>query len=327
MKTNWTNIRYRAKLLWLWLLRKDILIYALFVGLATIFWWGRAMSSPRDINMRIPVNYVGTTGGVEFANPLPHTITVTIRDNGKQLRQIAKQNLQLNLDLSHYLTEEKGTLNLTAEVLRPKLQDLLPGSTAVQHLEPEAITTEYTVLQQKLVSVHVASHITVAPQHQLVGEPQITPSHVYIYGAQADIDSIDSIITDSIYYGDLRDSIQITAQLVAPKNIRVHPRQVVVKWQAEPFTEKTFTLPIYTEGIPEGKYIRLFPQRVDVVVRVGISHFAQVARSDMKAICRYPTTASKSLPVEIVTENPYISNIRFTPSEVEYIIEKVDIRE
>ena len=143
-----------------------------------------------------------------------------------------------------------------------------------------------------------------------------------IYGTQAEIDSIQYITTDSIYYNDLRDSIQITAQLVAPQHIRVHPKQVTAKWKAEPFTEKTFTLPIYTVGTPNNQYIRLFPQQVDVVIRVGISHFAQVASNDLQAICRYPKQASKSLPVEIITDNPYISDIRFTPTEVEYIIER-----
>ena len=212
------------------LLKKDILIYILFVGLATIFWWGRAMSSPRDIDLHLPVNYVGMNGQVVFSEALPTHLTVTIRDNGKQLRQIAKQHLQLNIDLSQYLAFEKGSISLSAEMLRPKLQDILPGSTAVQHIAPETITTEYTVLRQELVPVRVESQITAAAQHQLVGAPQIIPNQLYIYGTQADIDSIDYITTDSIYYSDLRDSIQITAQLMAPEHIRVHPRQVVVKW-------------------------------------------------------------------------------------------------
>lgn len=274
------------------------------------------------MNLRIPVNYTGMTGQIVFSEALPHTITVTIRDNGKQLRQIAKQIPQLHIDLSPYLTHDEGNISLSADMIRPKLQDLLPGSTAVQHITPETIHTDYTILQQKLVPVHVASHITMAKQHQLAGEPQIIPNQVYIYGTQAEIDSIQYITTDSIYYNDLRDSIQITAQLVAPQHIRVHPQQVTAKWKAEPFTEKTFTLPINTVGTPDNQYIRLFPQKVDVVIRVGISHFAQVASNDLQAICRYPKQASKSLPVEIITDNPYISDIRFTPTEVEYIIER-----
>jgi hypothetical protein len=94
------------------------------------------------MKVRIPVNYVGMTDQMVFSTALPTSLTVTIRDNGKQLRQIAKQHLHLNIDISHYLTEEKGILTLQAEMLRPKLQDLLPGSTAVQHITPEAISTE-----------------------------------------------------------------------------------------------------------------------------------------------------------------------------------------
>ena len=92
--------------------------------------------------------------------------------------------------------------------------------------------------------------------------------------------------------------------------------------QAEQFTDKSFVLPIQTGQVPEGEYMRLFPQQTTVVVRVGISHYAQVTLEDLSAICYYPTSHSDALPIEIQTKNPYISNIRCYPSAVEYIIER-----
>ena len=98
--------------------------------------------------------------------------------NTRQRKTIAKQIPKLHIDLSPYLTHDEGKISLSADMIRPKLQDLLPGSTAVQHITPETIHTDYTILQQKLVPVHVASHITMAKQHQLAGEPQIIPNQV-----------------------------------------------------------------------------------------------------------------------------------------------------
>lgn len=315
------NIRKQAKRVWLWLLRKDILIYGLFVGLAFIFWWGRAMSSPRDVVIQVPLVYQQISDQIVLTQTLPSTINIKIRDNGKQLRQIKKQNIHLHLDIAPYIKAEKGNITISTDILKHKLQDLLPGSTAIQQINPEVIASAYYIQQQKTVPVAVISQLTVAPQHQLIGRPRVTPSHVNIYGVQEQIDTIEQILTDSVRVTDLRDSITMTIPLKTTTNVRVHPSQVCVTWYAEQFTEKTFTLPIKPQGIPVGKRLRTFPTTIDVVVRVGISHFAQVTANDLKAVCYYPTKPYETLPIEIITNNPHISNIRFSPHQVEYIVE------
>lgn len=318
---SWQNIRKQAKQVWLWLLRKDLLIFGLFVGLAFIFWWGHAMSSPRDVDVRIPITYIGATEQVVFAHELPETLTLTVRDNGRQLRQITRQNLHLNVNLTPYLSTIEGTVAISAEVLRPRLQDLLPGSTTIQRIEPEIIESAYYLQQTKTVPIVVCASVSTAPQHHIIGDAQTMPDSAEIFGSQQQIDSISSILTDSIHISNLRDSMRMTASLIAPDGIRVSPSAVQVTWHAEQFTEKSFTLPIRALNVPAGNQMRLFPQQVEVTVRVGISHFSDVKESDFQAICRFPAQQCDALPIELTTTNPYIYNIRISPSSVEYMIQ------
>jgi hypothetical protein len=317
---NFDHISKLAKRLWLWLLRKDILIFLLFVGITSIFWWGRAMSSPRDVEIHVPVTYTGVSEQIVFEQTLPKIITLSVRDNGRQLRQIAHQHLNLHINLSHYLSREEGTITLSADILRPRLQDLLPGSTTILQIEPETIESAYYIQQTKLVPVVVQSQVTIASQHQLDGDKRIVPNMVQIFGNQDAIDTIHYVMTDSIQVTNLRDSVRITTNLITPEGIRIHPKTVDVLWKAEPFTEKTFTIPVQVIDIPEGKHVRLFPQQVNVVVRVGISHFTEVQANDLQVICHYPKQQCSALPVEVLTNNPYITNIRISPSSVEYLI-------
>lgn len=314
------HIGKHVRRLWIWLLRKDVLIFLLFVGLVSIFWWGRTMSSPRDINLHVKLAYAGVAERVVFENELPQSMKIIVRDNGKQLRKIRHQDLNLTINLTPYLSKESGALILTADVLRPRLQDILPGSTIIQQIEPEMIESAYYVQQQKTVPVLLQSQVSVAPQHQLVGEAQLIPSCVQVFGSKQAIEHIDCILTDSIYITDLRESVRQDIRLQAPNGVRVSPKTVQAVWNAEPFTEKSFTLPIEVLGVPAGKRVRLFPQQVNVTVRVGVSHFAHVQQADLKAVCHYPTQTRHALPVELITDNPYISNIRIAPSSVEYII-------
>ena len=307
--------------MWLWLLKKDAFIFLLFVGVVSIFWWGRTTSSLRDMELKVPIIYHGHSEQFVFTSQLPNSITLVVRDNGQQLRKLKHQDLQLNINLSPYLSKGKDVLTLSADVLRPRLQEILPGSTTIQRIHPETIEAPYQVQQVKTVPVVVLSEVSTAPQHQLTEEAKVIPNQIQIFGNPADLEKIDCITTDSIYISDLRENLSLKADLMIPEGVRANPTSVQVEWQVEQFTEKSFTLPIHILDVPVGKQIRLFPQQVNVVARVGISHFAEIKDTDFQAVCHYPSQASTSLSVSVSTTNKNISNIRFSPSSVEYIIQ------
>jgi YbbR domain-containing protein len=322
MRINLQPYKHQATRLWFWLLSKDILIFLLFVGLVSAFWWGRSMTSSRDGNIRVELHYSGVDDRVVFATPLPSQLTIHVRDNGKQLRHLSKQTLTLNLNLSSLLVDREGKLELTADMLRPRLQDILPGSTIILQITPEQIQTPYHIQSAKVVPIALQAQVSYAPQHQALITPQLSIDSVCIYGAERALNTIDCIYTDSVIINDLRDSITQSVALQVPSHVRCNTSQIQVTFMAEPFTDKSFTLPIRTENVPAGEHMRLFPQQTTVMVRVGISHYAHVTMDDLTAICYYPSKHSDALPIEIHTQNPYISNIRCYPSAVEYIIER-----
>lgn len=303
-------------------MRKDLLIFLLFVGLVSIFWWGRALSSPREVDIHIPVSYKGELEKIVWEQELPSSLRVKIRDTGKQLRNINTQHLSLTIDLSPFLKEEDERLHITSDMLRPRLQDLLPGSTSIQQIAPESIDVDFYISQQKSVPVCVRSQITIAPQYQQVGTTTITPQQVQVFGNQETIDAIDTIWTKNVSLSDLRSNTIVRAELIAPAGTRIHPSSIKVEWQVEQFTDKSFTLPIQVVGLPSDKQIRLFPDEANITVRVGISNFAKIKDSDLNVVCHYPEEVYSALPIEVATSNPHITNIRVSPTEVEYIIEQ-----
>lgn len=310
--------KVKYALIWLW--RRDALIFLLFVGLAFIFWWGRMMSSPRDTNIKVSIEYTGIPAEVLIDRELPNTLLIAARDDGKQLRQLSHNDLHVNINLAPFCLEKQGEVKLTADILRPRLQDILPGSTSIQQITPEEIRFNYHTQYSKIVPVKLQAHVKAADQYQLIGDAKLTPEAVHIYGSQEFIDSIQHILTDSIHIYDLRDSIVETINLTVPNHIRIQPSQVMATWHAEQFTEKSFTLPIQVLGKPKGERLRLFPQIANVTVRVGVSNFANIQAEDIQVVCHYPKEETQSMPLQVHTDNPHIYNIRISPSSVEYII-------
>ncbi len=320
---DWLRVaRVYAKKLWQWLVRKDLLTYLLFVGLATMVWWGRAMSSQRDTTITLPLVYTDVPAQVVFDAPLPEELKVTIRDNGKQLQKIGNGRLTLTLSLGSQLAGQEGTVHIAAEILRPKLQDMLPGSTVVLQVQPEVIEVGYHKQEEKDVEVRLMAEWTPAPQYQMRSLPVVEPQAVRVYGKKQDLRDLRYIQTESLKIKDIRDTMQCTVGLVVPEGLRVVPSSVNATFVAEQFTEKTFTLPVEAYGCPEGESLRLFPQTVTVQARVGMSHFNDVREEDFHVICHFPKGEQASVPVEVECDNPYVTRVRVNPSELEYIIEK-----
>ena len=81
-------------------------------------------------------------------------------------------------------------------------------------------------------------------------------------------------------------------------------------------------IPLRVTGVPVGQHMRLFPEEVEVRVRVGMSHFAQVQAQDIRALCHYSPDRAEKLDVELRYSNPYITSAWVYPGVVEFILEQ-----
>lgn len=304
------------------MLRKDAFIFLLFVGLATLFWWGRAMSSQRDVEIKLPVVYANVPAQVVFETPLPSHLEVVLRENGRLLRQVQHTKPTVTISLADKLNSNGGPLQLSTDIIRQKIQDVLPGSTNIQQIRPEEITSNYYVEATKRVPIKLCAEWTMEQQYQLSAPPVLEPAFVDIYGTQESIDQVDSISTDNVVVDKVYDTVQREVTLQIPAGIRSQTTATTVSWISETFTDKSFVLPIEVEGVPEEEEMRLFPKTTTVTARVGISHFAEVTEDNFRAVCEYPNPSQATLSVTVICNTPYVTKMRTSIREVEYIIER-----
>ncbi len=297
--------------------------FCLFLVFATILWYGHALNSTRDQKLHIPITYTGLNDEVMFAEELPQSFTIYVRDQGKRLRLYKDERFTpIQVDLGKQTTAESGTIQLTAEAVRQKITDQLQGTTNLQRVLPENISVKYYKQHHKVVPVRLVGNVNVAPQYQFVLEPVITPTQIDVYGAKETLESLQEVQTEVVEITQVKDSIRMPVSLQSIEGVRFAVSKVEIHAVAEQFTEKVFTLPIRVIGTPETETLRLFPPTADVTVRVGISHFNDVTAADLQVECAYPTTQVSQLPLQLRYTSPYITQARVSPIEVEYIIEK-----
>ena len=302
-------------------MRRDILTFLLFLVLAALLWYGHAMQSVRNTRVPVLVHYTGKPGTIGLGAPgLPDTVMIEVRDAGARLNTYHRSPLRLTIDLRSYIHGEKGTIHVPSDALRRSISDILQGTSRLIESSPEEISCPYFTEQEKTVPLLFDGEISLASEYQLVEGPTLLRSSVKIYGQDKMLRKVDTLYTQHQVLQDLSDTTLMRVVLAVPQGMRTDMDSVDLRIIAERFTEKKFTLPLHVIGVPEGYTIHLYPKEVEVSVRVGISHFAQVQPQDIRAVCTYSPDRKDKLDVELQYNKPYITFAWAYPSVVEYLL-------
>ena len=304
-------------------MKRDILTFLLFLVLAALIWYGHAMQSVRNTRVPVMMQYTGKPGNIGLGEPgLPDTVMIEVRDAGARLNTYHREPLHLTVDLRQYIHGEKGTIHVPTDALRRSISDILQGTSRLIDTKPEEISCPYFTEQEKNVVIAFAGDIKPANEYQLVGHPELSRTSIKIFGQDKALAKIDTIYTEYSTLTDITDTMSTRVALVLPKSVRTETDSITIRIIAERFTEKKFIVPLHVLNVPEGVHLRLFPNEVEVSVRVGISHFAQVQATDIKAVCSYTSERSDKLDVELRYSNPYITSAWVYPGVIEFMVEQ-----
>ena len=304
-------------------MKRDLLTFLLFLVLAAVIWYGHAMQSVRNTRVPVMIQYTGKPGNIGLGEPgLPDTVMIEVRDAGARLNTYHREPLHLTIDLRQYIHGEKGTIHVPSDALRRSISDIMQGTSRLIDTKPEEISCPYFTEQEKTVVVAFSGQTECAKEFQFVGTPVLNRTSMKIFGMDKTIAHIDTIYTEEQHLTDIADTLNLRLALALPNSVRAETDSVDVRIVAERFTEKKFTLPLHVTGVPEGIHLRLFPNEVEVSVRVGMGHFAQVKATDIKPVCIYTPDRADKLDVELRYSNPNITSAWVYPGVVEFIIEQ-----
>ena len=281
------------------------------------------MQSVRNTRVPVMMQYPGKPGNIGLGEPgLPDTVMIEVRDAGARLNTYHREPLHLTVDLRQYIHGEKGTIHVPTDALRRSISDILQGTSRLIDTKPEEISCPYFTEQEKNVVIAFSGEITPANEYQLVGHPELSRTSIKIFGQDKALAKIDTIYTEYSTLTDITDTMSTRMALALPQSVRTETDSINIRVIAERFTEKKFIVPLHVLNVPEGVHLRLFPNEVEVSVRVGISHFAQVQATDIKAVCIYTSERSDKLDVELRYSNPYITSAWVYPGVIEFMVEQ-----
>ena len=306
-------------------LSKDILSFLLFLALSAAFWFVNSLGKEKENEVTIPLRYIGVPQFIAISNIPPSEITVSVKDQGIHLWEYSRKNIRpLTIDLSRVFYQ-KGEILITSDQLRGKVNRYLLPTTSILEFYPDSLIIQYEKLSMVTLPIELVSNIELAHQHVFSNAIQIEPSQVTVFGPKSILDKLKSVKTELLSLKNMTDTNSYSCKLKPIKSARYSANDTKVTVYVEQFTEKKMQLPITAVNCPGNLIIRTFPTQVEVTYTVGLSHFNLINPKDIQVYLDYNDLKSVKLSkqkLRIKSNSIDISNIRISPQEVEFILEK-----
>ena len=304
---------------------KDILSFLLFFALSGAFWFVNALGKEKETSIVIPIRYINLPQDIAFVDVPPSKITLTVNDQGlRLLSAYSKDRLTpLTIDLNRIFTV-KGEILISSNQLKEKLSKYLLPTTTVLDIDIDSVMIRYEKLFSANIPIQLVSKIKLADQYMLSDKILLEPASLIVYGPKRMLDTIKSIKTELIEIPALNDTTVMRCKLKPIKSIRYTVKDTKLTISAEAFTEKKSQITISTINCPDNLLIRSFPAVVNVTYNVGLSHFKTPRSNEVSVQLDYNDIKSSKLvkqKLKIINHTTYISNIRISPEEVEFILE------
>ncbi|RXQ94419.1 hypothetical protein EO244_09045 [Ancylomarina salipaludis] len=309
---------------------KKLVIYMFFVVLATIFWFLNALSKEYTTTVNYPVSYSDFPSKKLLSNELPSRLKLTVRAYGFDLLRYKLSFFQsINFPVNEYTNNrlvKKGEDHFlfSTDRITSAVAAQLSSAISVTHISPDTISFQFSPLIEKKIPVHFNSKLKFEPQFRLGGDVVLSPDSIVVIGAKAIVDSVTQIETETLELKKLNETTKKRLGLVKIKGLKYVKKKVDVELPVEQFTEAQQEVSIKVVNLPDSLFIRLFPHEAKISYLVGLKDYESVTPELFDLEIDYKTIdlLTNKIKVNLKSSPLNVSNVRFYPEEVVYLIEK-----
>ena len=302
---------------------REFLLFLFFFFVSCSLWLMMTLNKYYETEIRIPLRVKKIPEEMLAVSMESNYITLKIKDRGTVLFNYKMQTfLPVTTEYNDF-KKQSGRLTLPTSALKKQISAQLATSSEIISTSPDTIIY-YTQESTSKYPVRIDGRIASAVQYE-IGEIKITPDSVWIFGPENATDTINFICTEKIEKEELRDSLSFDVKLRKINGVKYSTDKVNIKVPITPYTEKTFDTDIVGIGFPSSYKLKAFPSKAKITFNVNILKIDSVKPSDFKVGVLYGdihSNKSDRVKLTLLKYPESVRNIRVTPGEIEYIIER-----
>ena len=304
-------------------------VFLVFVMISTIFWLLIKFSKYYTTIVKYPVTYISIPNGVVWGNREDEFLYISTTSSGFQHLSYALNSKEIDLDLSRLRNLGNDQYFLLPEEQISSIIQQFPSDLGLIYRGPDSMFFDLSKKIDRKIPVVLRDSLLLAPSFQFTHKVVVSPDSITISGPSSLVSKIDKIETELFFKENIRKSSTSSVRLKAfdLDKIELSNRRVDVSVKVEQFTQNSIDVPIIIRNVPKGYLLKIFPDEVKVTFNTGLSNFESVKQSSFRIVADYNKIEegnSQIIPLEQVFINDKIVLIKIEPSEVEFLLRKIN---
>ncbi|MBM4172306.1 MAG: hypothetical protein FJ214_10595 [Ignavibacteria bacterium] len=292
------------------------------VILFSIFLWGSVTLSGDFITtIKVPVQLIDLPQNYTTGLLSNKEVFIRIRAKGWEF---AKLNIGGNIDFSISARRKVGKQRTD---LRNEIENnnWLTSNFHIIEIAPTFIDFEVDKILTKKVVVRQNMKVEFAQGYGVASEITITPKEVEISGPFSVIEKIDTILTEFKEFSNVSEKFSSELSIAELKGINIDTKVCLIEFDVQKIVDKSFDeIIVELRDVPPSKELVLFPSKISVVLKGGISKIGRLTNDSIKAHVDFWQVLRSSgetiEPVIIIPNNTNLIDVR--PKKLEFVIKQ-----
>lgn len=327
-----------AKKLFLYVKRKiknfsyhKAIVFVICLGLSSFLWLLSSLEKRYTSRISVPVNYVDFPKDKQLSGALPQKFDLLVDAYGYTLLsyklRLAFSPVLINVSELIDNPYDRGSRYryfVSTVNHKEEIEKQISSEIKILSIKPDSLEFNFSRVISKRVAVRPNLNLTVEKEYALEKEPFTIPGVVLVSGPQHVLDTLKFIATAPRSYSNLSRSMEETIDLQPVPGLELDVSEVRLSVPVEQNTEVTLEIPIEVINQPDDVVLKIFPGKVKVTCRIGLSKYKKLDNNSFRAYVNYEKITLKEarLPVSFESLSKIELSANYSPKEVEYILER-----
>lgn len=313
---------------------RNLLTYLFFLLIAVIIWYLNALNKDYTTDLNFRVKYSDLPEDKVLVDEPPERIKLTVNAQGFTILKYKLGFIfyPVVLDASYQSLRRnqfsgQGEYFILTQSVFDKIAVQLSSDVTLRSVSPDTLKFLFSETTQKDIPVKVQAKLLFEKEFLPRGEMQVDPSKVTVTGPEAIVDTMQYVYTRKESFKKLKDTLRKEIKLIPVNQLRYSVPEVKIMQPVERHTEATLTVPIEPVNLPQGFVMKTFPGTVTVNCMVPLTDFEKLRPSMFRIVADYTTLNDlrdnqAKVRLSLLKSPDYVSDVRFHPKNVDFVIEK-----
>ncbi|MCT4614078.1 MAG: hypothetical protein N4A49_04275 [Marinifilaceae bacterium] len=332
MKLNYQDIKEYSKLLNPRQLKsnKKLIIYLVFVSISSMLWFLNSLSKEYVADINFDIKYYNLPTDRVLVGKTEKNISLRVKNYGFEIMKYKIKSIFANLKIN--LIEElelntdtlySGNHSLNSNTIIKLIESKLASNLNIIRCQPANLDFKFKPYARKKVPIILNLDYILKQQYMQDGKTELSVDSVMIRGEEENLKRINFIKNESKDLGELSKSKRVKLDLIIPTNVFCDTREIEAIIPIVKYTEAVRECKINKVSVPDSLVLRLFPDKLKLKYFVDEQKYETIEIEDFNFIVDFNKIKhSKKLKIEMIDSAVFVSNIRYSPDSVSYIIEK-----